>query len=147
MARVVVDHDFSSPQADVFAHLAEHENLETVLGAHITRAHDGTDGSPNGVGSARRLKVGPLPAFEETVTEFRPDELIRYKLSSGRLVTSLVTQHEGVMAFAAAPGGGTHLHYEIVLFARIPGLANVIARVLQNRINAGLRPVDATLAT
>lgn len=146
MARAVIDHDFTSSQARVFAHLAEHENLGALFGARITRVRDGGDGSRDGVGSTRRLKLGPLPAFEETVTEFRPDELIRYRISSGP-VTWLVTDHEGVMRFSDAPSGGTHLHYEIRVGARIPGLAAVVARVLQRRIAAGLPAADAASAT
>ena len=45
----------------------------------ITRLRDGTDGHRNGVGSVRELKVGPTPPFEETVTEFVPNELIAYE--------------------------------------------------------------------
>ncbi len=106
---------------------------------------DGGDGSRNGVGSTRRLEVGPLPAFEETVTEVRHEELIRYRISSGRAVTSLVTDHEGVMRLSDTPGGGTHLRYQITLGARIPGLAAVVALVLRRRIPKGFPAVDAAL--
>ncbi len=71
MAHVLVDHDFTSPRAEVFARLAEHENLEAALGAKITRVCDGTDGTRNGVGSTRRLKAGPVLSFNETVDRGR----------------------------------------------------------------------------
>lgn len=63
--------------------------------AKARREVGGSDGLRNGVGSARRVKVGPMPAFEESVTEFRPDELIRYRMSRDSLVGSVVTDHEG----------------------------------------------------
>jgi uncharacterized protein YndB with AHSA1/START domain len=138
MAHVIVDHDFAAPRAKVFAHLAEHENLEAAFGARITRVRDGSDGTRNGVGSVRRLKAGPLPAFNETVTEFTPDELIRYRISS----RSPLSGHEGVMWFTDVPGGGTHLHYEIGFGSPIPGLAPFAARGLRRSIPAALATVD-----
>jgi len=139
MAHIVVDHDFTSPRPKVFAWLAEHENLEQALGAKITRVCDGTDGTRNGVGSTRRLKPGPLPAFNETVTEVIPDELIRYRISS----RSVLTGHDAAMWFTDLPNGGTHLHWEIGFGSYIPGLAAIGARGLRRSIPAALPAVDA----
>jgi Polyketide cyclase / dehydrase and lipid transport len=147
MARVDIDHNFRSSTPQVFAYLAEHENLATVFGARVTRVRDGSDGSRNGVGSARRVKVGPLPAFEESVTEFQPDQLIRYRMSRDSLMGSMVTDHEGVMRFSVAAGSGTRLQYVIVFHARIPGVAPVGARVLEHRIAAALVAIDAGLVS
>jgi hypothetical protein len=97
---VNIDHSFTSSAARVFECLAEHENLAIVCGARVTRLCDGNDGVRTGVGSTRRVKVGPLPPFEESVTEFRPDALIRYRMSHDSPIGSLVTDHEGVMRFA-----------------------------------------------
>jgi uncharacterized protein YndB with AHSA1/START domain len=138
-ARVVVDQDFSKPLDRVFAYLSEHENLEALFGAKITRVRDGSDGARNGVGSVRRLKVGPLPPFEETVTEVVPDELIRYRITKG----SPLRDHEGVMRFSSRPGG-SHLHYEISFGAVVPGLDRVIAAGLKRNISAGLKKVDSS---
>ena len=63
--RVHITHEFKSDPKTVFDKLAEHENLGPVFGAKVTRVSDGTT-SRNGVGSVRRLQIGPLPAFEET---------------------------------------------------------------------------------
>ena len=69
---VHVEHDFGKPPERIFAHLAEHENLAEVFGAKVTRLNDGEDGTRNGVGSRRQLRIGRLAPFEETVTEFAP---------------------------------------------------------------------------
>ena len=138
MARVTVDKDFSLPPARVFAYLAEHENLGPMFGAKITRLNDGTDGTRNGVGSRRRLKLGSLPAFEETVTEVVPDELIRYRITKG----SPLRGHEGVMRISPT-ATGSHLHYEITFGAVLPGLDRVIALGLKRSIEKGLPQVDA----
>lgn len=135
--RVIVDHDFELPPEKVFAFLSEHENLEALFGAKIKRVRDGTDGTRNGVGSVRSLKVGPAPAFEETVTEVKTNELIRYRITKG----SPMTGHEGVMVLTPA-GEGTHLHYEIIFGAKVPGLDRVVATVLRRSIPKGLAEVD-----
>jgi uncharacterized protein YndB with AHSA1/START domain len=139
VARVVVDQDFTQPLERVFAYLSEHEHLGPLFGAKVTRLRDGTDGQRNGVGSVRRLKVGPLPPFEETVTEFVPDDLIRYRITKG----SPLRDHEGVMRFSRN-GGGAHLHYEISFGAVVPGLDRVIAAGLRRNISAGLKKVDSS---
>ena len=139
MQTVIVDHDFQLPPERVFAYLAEHENLESIFGAKITRINDGTDGTRNGVGSVRELKIGPLPGFQETVTEVVPNELIRYRITKG----SPLRDHEGVMRFTA-PNGAAHLHYEISFGTRVPGLDRVIAAGLKRNIAAGLKKVDSS---
>ena len=139
MARVAIDHTFSLPPQRVFAYLAEHEHLEALFGAKITRLRDGSDGTRNGVGSVRQLKVGPLPPFEETVTEVVPDQLIRYRITKG----SPLRDHEGVMRFSSDGNGGTRLHYEITFGAVVPGLDRVVAAGLKRNIAKGLQKVDA----
>lgn len=139
MQRVIVDHDFSLPPARIYAYLAEHENLEPLFGAKIKRRQDGTDGTRNGVGSVRGMKIGPLPWFEETITEATPDELIRYRITEG----SPLRDHEGVMRLSPTPGGGTHLHYEISFKGVAPGVDVLVATMLRRSIPKGLGRVDA----
>ncbi|MCB0876652.1 MAG: SRPBCC family protein [Solirubrobacterales bacterium] len=133
MQRLIFDHDYTQPPEQVFAYLSEHENLADVFGAKITRLNDGTDGNRNGVGSARELKVGPAPPFEETVTEFVPNELIVYEVTKG----SPIKDHRGEMRFTAE-GTGTHLHYEISFTGKLPGLGPIIAQGLKRNVAKGL---------
>jgi len=80
---VHVEHEFTKAPDRVFAYLAEHENLADVFGAKVTRLCDGEDGQRNGVGSRRQLRIGPLPAFEETVVEFVVPQRIVYRITKG----------------------------------------------------------------
>ncbi len=137
MQRVIVDHDFVLPPARVFAYLAEHENLGPLFGANVRRLKAGDDGTRNGVGSVRELRVGPLPPFEETITEVVPEELIRYRITKG----SPLRDHEGVMRFAPR-GTGTHLHYEVAFGAVVPGLDRLIKLGLQRNVANGMKTVD-----
>lgn len=134
MQRVIIDHDFQVPVEAAFDYLAEHENLEALFGAKVRRLRDGTDGTRNGVGSVRELRVGPLPPFEETITEVVPSELIRYRITKG----SPLRNHAGEMRFTANPDGTAHLHYEISFGAVVPGLAFIVAKNLKRNVAAGL---------
>ena len=134
---VHVEQDFDLPVERVFDYLAEHENLGPVFGAKITRIKDG-DTDRNGVGSARLVKVGPLPAVEETVTKVVPNELIEYRITHG----GPLRNHVGIMKFSSLPGTGSHLDYRIRVASNIPGLAPVAKTVLTKGIVKGLKTVD-----
>lgn len=135
---VHVEHEFAKPPELIFAYLAEHENLAEVFGAKVTRLRDGEDGERNGVGSVRQLRIGPLPPFEETVTEFVPAKRIVYRITKG----SPLRGHVGVMEFAPAPGGGTSFVYDIRLAAPIPGLALLVRASLTRSITKSLAKVQ-----
>jgi uncharacterized protein YndB with AHSA1/START domain len=135
---VSVQQDFRLPVDRVYAYLSEHEHLGPLFGATITRVKDG-DTSRNGVGSVRSLRVGPAPAFQETVTEAVDGELIRYRITQG----SPLKGHEGVMRFTSLPDGGSHLDYTITFDGKVPGLGAVVAFGLKRNITKGLKQVDA----
>ena len=130
--------DFAKPVEVVFAYLSEHENLGDLLGAKIERVRDGHT-ERNGVGSVRRLRVGPAPPFEETVTEFTPPQRIVYRITRG----SPIRNHLGVMEFSPLPGGGSHLDYRIRLASPIPGLALAVKTSLTRSISKSLAQLDA----
>jgi uncharacterized protein YndB with AHSA1/START domain len=135
---VHVEHDFGKPPERVFAHLAEHENLADVFGAKVRRLRDG-DRERNGVGSVRELRVGPLPPFQETVTDFVPGERIIYRITKG----SPLRGHVGVMTFAPTPSGGTRFVYDIRIASAIPGVAPLVTASLTRSIGKALPGVDA----
>jgi uncharacterized protein YndB with AHSA1/START domain len=134
---VTVDHVFSKPPERIFAYLAEHENLADLFGAKVTRLKDGDDGHRNGVGSVRKLQIGPGPPFEETVTEFDPPSRIVYRITKG----SPLRGHVGVMTLAPE-GAGTRFHYDIRLASPIPGLAAIVRASLTRSVNKSLSKVD-----
>ena len=133
MQRVHVVQDFPQPVEALFAHLSEQENLESLFGAKIKRLSDGNDGTRNGVGASRELKVGPLPGFVETNTEVIPNELIRYRITKG----GILKDHEGVMRFSSQ-GTGSRLDYTIDFDGKVPGTGAVVKKMLEKNIKAGL---------
>jgi uncharacterized protein YndB with AHSA1/START domain len=134
---VHIEHEFAKSPELIFAYLAEHENLAAVFGAKVTRLRDG-DAERNGIGSVRKLQIGPLPPFEETVTEFVAPERIVYKITKG----SPLRGHLGVMTFAATPNGGTRFVYDIRIASPIPGLAPLVRAALTRSITQALPGVE-----
>ena len=137
MQNLSFERDFDLPPEKVFGYFAEHENLGGVLGAKVTRVKEGTDGNPNGAGSVRSIKPGPVPAFEETVTVFEPNDLIIYKVTKG----TPLNHHLGEVRFTPN-GSGTHLEWKIEIGTALPGLDFVIGKVLKSQIGKGLAAVD-----
>lgn len=134
MQRVHVTQDFPQPVEELFAYLSEQENLEPLFGAKIKRLSDGSDGTRNGAGASRELRVGPLPGFVETNTEVIPNELIRYRITKG----GVLKDHEGVMRFSSQ-GTGSRLDYTIEFDGKLPGVGPAVQKMLTKNISTALR--------
>ncbi len=132
--RVHVTHTFTSDPATVFEKLSEHENLGPVFGAKITRTRDG-DTHRNGVGSSRKLNIGPLPAITETVVVWEPNTHIEYAITKGGFP---LKNHYGVQRLTPTADGGTKLDYTIAFNTVIPGFAPVVAKQLTAALTKGL---------
>jgi hypothetical protein len=137
--RVSVSQECPQPVQDVFAYLSEQENLEPLFGAKIKRLSDGSDGTRNGTGASRELRVGPLPAFVETNIEVIPNELIRYRITRG----GILKNHEGVMRFSRQ-GSGSRLDYTIDFDGKVPGLGAVVKLMLTRNIIRALEKYAAS---
>lgn len=142
MQTVHVSQDFPQPVEQLFAYLAEHENLAPVFGANIRRISDGSDGSRNGAGSAREMRVGPLPPFVETTVEVVPNELIRYRITKG----GILKDHEGVLRFASR-GDGSHLDWTITFNGKVPGIAPIVKTKLTRDVSRAMQRLAATGTT
>jgi uncharacterized protein YndB with AHSA1/START domain len=136
MQKISVSQDFALPVDRVYAYLSEHENLGPLFGATIVRVRDGLT-SRNGEGSVRSLKVGPLPAFEETVVEAVENERIVYRITKG----SPLRGHRGELVFSPL-GSGSRLVYTISFGAVVPGLDRLVKVGLERNVRKGLKTVD-----
>lgn len=135
MQRVHVVRDFPQPVEELFAFLSEQENLGPLFGTKVKRLTDGTDGTRNGVGASRELRIAPLlPPFVETNVEVIPNELIRYRITKG----GVLKNHEGVMRFSPS-GEGSRLDYTIEFDGRLPGAATIAKGMLSRTIPRALR--------
>ena len=138
---VEVDRTTEVPRAVVFDFLAEHENLGPLLGADISRVRDG-DTERNGVGSVRRVRVGPARPFEETITKFEPHSSIEYRITKG----GPLRDHIGIIQLSDSASGGTRIEYRIRVASRIPGLAPLVRGKLTRDIRKTIARFDSLLA-
>lgn len=136
MQRVMVEQRYSLSVERVYAYVSEHENLGPLLGATITRVRDG-DTSRNGAGSVRQLKIGPLPPFEETVTDTIENERIDYRITKG----SPLKGHHASMVFSSL-GSGSQLVWTIEFGSAVPGLDRLVKLGLTRSISSGLKDVE-----
>lgn len=126
----------ASPEA-VFDRFSKHDQLGDIWPGRFGRMHDGDDGHENGRGSIREIRLPGLK-FREQVTEYRPPNLIAYRIVSG---APFISHHYGVMRFRQE-GMGTLLDYRIELDAPWP-LAAVLARALKGSLKPGIRRLAA----
>ena len=121
---------------DVFEALADHNNLGKVFGVPVRRIRDGQS-EPNGVGSVRKIGVGPL-GIEETVTALVPNESIDYRITRGGFP---IKNHRGRIAFAHGAQGGTRVDWTIEFESRLPLMGPALAFALKTAISTGLKRV------
>jgi uncharacterized membrane protein len=134
--RIEVVQEFSLPVDQLFAYLSEHENLSTIFApAKVTRVRNG-DSSRNGVGSVRLVKIPLAPDVEETVTAFKENELVEYRITN----TAPIKNHLGVMRFYPFEGG-SRLHYTITFEGRLPLIGSVVRAALDFSIRKGLKKI------
>lgn len=137
MQRIEITQDFTLPVERVYPYLLADENLGAVVGAEVEHLRDG-DGSRYGVGSVRRLKVGPLPPFEETNTAVVPNELIEYRITKG----GILKDHRGEMRFSPN-GTGSRVDYVVEFDGKIPLTGPLLRSRIESTIRSGLAKVDA----
>ena len=110
-----------------------------MFGAKVRRLNDGTDGSRNGAGSAREMRVGPLPPWVETDLEVVPNELIRYRITKG----GFLKDHEGVLRFTSR-GDESHLDWTIRFDGKVPGVGPMVRAKLTRDVSRSMRKLAAT---
>jgi uncharacterized protein YndB with AHSA1/START domain len=131
---IEVSREFPVPVGRLFAYLAEHENLAKLFApAKAERLCDG-DSQRNGVGSARRLRVWPASPFVETVTAYRENELIEYRITEG----SPLRNHVGTLRFTGLGPARARLDFVIRFEGKIPMIGPVVRNVLKHGIENGL---------
>jgi uncharacterized membrane protein len=129
---ITINQAFDAPVKQVFSTLSDHEKFGKICGIDLERIVDGSS-HLNGLGSVREIKIGILPAFQETITKFIENERVEYKITKG----SPIKNHKGVLIFTEAKGK-TNLKYTIELESKIPLTTSLIKSALKYRIKKGL---------
>ncbi len=135
----VLSCEIQAPTEKVFDFFADHECFGRIWSGTTRRIADGVDGI-NGVGSKRRIHLGPYSFDETTLTCQRP-ELIEYTSSRN----SPLRNHKGRIEIHA-DGDGSRIHYTIGFDPRIPGTGRFMAYLIQRdwrrRIGSIIREIE-----
>ncbi|MDX1496509.1 MAG: SRPBCC family protein [Salinisphaeraceae bacterium] len=134
--KIVVNQQFEQPVEEVYALLSDHNKLSKVFLIPVRRIEDGED-SPNGVGSVRRLGLGPV-AVEETVTAAEPNAFIEYRITRNG---GPIQNHRGRLDFKSQDQG-TQVQWTIQFEAPTAIIGGGIRAVLENGVRQGLKRVS-----
>lgn len=134
--KIVVSHLFTQPVDEVYALLSDHNKLSKLFLIPVRRIVDGEDGA-NGVGSVRRLGLGPV-GVEETVTAAEPNQFIEYRITRNG---GPIQNHRGRVDFIEQDGG-TAVQWTIEFEAATTMIGTGIRAVLENGVRQGLKRVS-----
>jgi hypothetical protein len=131
---------FNAPVDTIFSLLTDHEAFGKAINAKIKRVVDSPSENKNGLGSVRRIIAFPALAFEETVIEFEPNQMMAYAVSKG----SPIKNHRGQMAFSHDQGK-TRLIYTIDFEPKRPFLffGPLIKKAIEKSMRDGLKRLSA----
>lgn len=133
---IEINDTFDIPRRRVFALFADHQRFGKLLGAPVKRVKDSLQADPNGIGSVRKIGIGPL-GLEETVLNFEPDTLIEYAITS----LSPVRNHMGRIRFQDTPEGQTRVSYTITFEDVVPFSGKLVSAALEQALRRGMRKV------
>lgn len=129
---ILMHFEFTRPIDEVFSELSDHERFGELCGIKMKRIKNGED-AVNGLGSVRKINIGPLPSFEETITGYQENRFIEYKITKG----SPIKNHVGTLNFSETKDGCS-LDYEIKLESKVPFTTGIIKSALKQGISKGI---------
>lgn len=133
---IEINETFDVPRRKVFALFADHDRFGKLLGAPVKRIKDSDQADPNGIGSVRKIGIGPF-GLEETVLNFEPDSLIEYTITS----MSPIRNHLGRIRFDDTSEGHTRVHYKITFEDIVPFTGKMVSTALEQGIRRGIKRI------
>ncbi|WP_343578688.1 SRPBCC family protein [Acinetobacter sp.] len=135
---IVMTQQINAPLDLVFPMFCRHRIFNTILWP-LTSVVVKTAEDPNnsdGVGSIRKIGIGPLKSIQEEITKIIPNQLIEYQM----LKNCLFSFHLGRLEFEEKEGI-SYLSYSIWLQSKIPLLATLVLAQLKWSATRGLKKV------
>ncbi|HKK57032.1 SRPBCC family protein [Marinobacter sp.] len=134
--RIEIDETFDAPRQQVFALFADHQSFGKLLGVPVRRIRDSDQADPNGVGSVRKIGLGPF-GVEQTITSFEPETLIEYTIIS----LSPLKNHFGRIRFDSPSKTTTRVNYSVYFEDAIPLSGSLVHSVLDQALKRTMRRV------
>ncbi len=135
MNSIQVQKKFNAPVQQVFDLLAKHATYNVAFAPiQVERVVDSADPQrPDGLGSVRRLGLGPVKPLKEQITLMQENQRIEYKI----IQNPLIKHHLGIIEFEALNPESTLVVYTIELQARVPFVNKLILAQLRSAIKLG----------
>lgn len=143
MNAIQIKKEFNAPVAQVFELLSKHATYNIAFAPmQVVRVKDSADPEhPDGVGSVRRMGIGPIKPLQEQITLLEPNQRIEYKI----IKNPLIKHHLGVIEFQDIADNKTLVTYSIELQTRVPFVSKAILAQLKTAIKIGLSKLAKSL--
>ncbi|BCU65140.1 hypothetical protein F941_01244 [Acinetobacter bouvetii DSM 14964 = CIP 107468] len=143
MNAMQVKKEFNAPVEKVFELLSKHATYNVAFApVQVVRVKDSADlQRPDGVGSVRRLGLGPVKPIQEEITVLVPNQRIEYKI----IKNPLVKHHLGIIEFQPVDENKTLVTYTIEFQARAPFVSKLVLAQLKSAIKLGFSKLAKTV--
>lgn len=143
MNAIQIKKEFNAPVSQVFELLSKHATYNIAFAPmQVVRVKDSADPErPDGVGSVRRMGIGPIKPLQEQITLLEPNQRIEYKI----IKNPLIKHHLGVIEFQDIADNKTLVTYSIELQTRVPFVSKAILAQLKTAIKIGLSKLAKSL--
>ena len=143
MNAMQIKKEFNAPIETVFELLSKHATYNIAFAPiQVVRVKDSTDPErPDGVGSVRRLGLGPIKPLQEEITLLTPNQRIEYKIINN----PLVKHHLGIIEFQPVDENKTLVTYTIEFQARAPFVSKLVLAQLNSAIKLGFSKLAKTV--
>ena len=143
MHAIQIKKEFNAPVAQVFELLSKHATYNIAFAPmQVVRIKDSADPErPDGVGSVRRMGIGPIKPLQEQITVLEPNQRIEYKI----IKNPLIKHHLRTREFQQVADNKTLVTYRIELQARVPFVSKAILAQLKTAIKIGLSKLAKSL--
>lgn len=144
MKSIQVQQQFNAPLEHVFELLSKHATYNQVFApVQVVRIKDAADPNrPDGVGSIRKMGIGPIKPLKEQITLLEPNQRIEYQI----VKNPLVKHHLGIIEFKEIDPTKTLVSYTIELKAKAPFVSQLILAQLKLAITLGFKKLAKTIA-
>ena len=143
MNSIQVKQEFNAPIDQVFDLLSKHATYNVAFAPiQVVRVKDSADPErPDGLGSVRRMGLGPIKPLQEEITLLDVNKRIEYKL----IKNPLIKHHIDIIEFTELASNKTRVDYTIELQARAPFVSKLILAQLKLAITLGFKKLAKTV--
>lgn len=142
MNSITITQEFNTSLESIFELLSKHASYNQVFAPiQVVRIKDSADPQrPDGVGSVRKMGLGPVKPIQEEITVVEVNQRIEYKI----IKNPLIKHHLGTIQFKALTADKTQVIYTIELQARAPFVSKLILAQLKLAITLGFKKLAKT---